>query len=236
MRSMMFVLAVTATCLAQSKTASTINLDIYKNKSKYAIAETTITVKTHSYRLMNIQPLYPCDTTCISSVIIDKRKLVFFDINGKKAPRGLLVPKEQPIPGAMIVFRGSPIESRTLIFFANGKLVTLPGDMVIADPDGNMVYCVWDNDNTYQLTVFDYKRMRSVVPATNIEKPEKWYFSGMDYYFKATGSDTYYVVNTLANAVTKMDKPEAGDTPLKYIRGFESVDPVNCCGAKMWNW
>lgn len=236
MRSIMFILAATAICLAQSKTASTINLDVYKNKSKYAVAETTLTVKTHSYRLMNIQPLYPSDTSCISAVIIDKRKLVFFDVNGKKSPRGLLVPKEQPISGAVMVFRGSPIESRTMIFFANGKLVTLPGDKVIADPDGNMVYSVWDNDSTCRLTVFDYRRMKIIVPATVIAKPEKWYSTGMDYYFKVSGANTYYTVSALTGSVDKLDQPQAGAEPVSYIHGFESVDPKNCCGSKMWNW
>jgi hypothetical protein len=236
MRSMMIILTAMAICLAQSKTASTISLDAYKDKSKYALAETTITVKAHSYRLVNIQPLFPCDTSCISMVIIDKRKFVFFDLNGKKAPRGLLLPKEQPIPGAKIVFRGSPIESRTILFFENGKLVTLPGDMVIADPDNNILYCVWDNDNTYKLTVFDYQRMKSIVSAANIEKPEKWYSSGIDCYFKVSGADTYYTISTLVGTINKMNKPDAGDKQLSYIRGFRSVDPADCCGSKMWNW
>jgi hypothetical protein len=236
MKILLLITVAAAFCAAQTKTPSTINLDVYKNKSKYAVAETTLTVKAHTFRLLNIKPLAKSDTACISAVVIDKRKLLFYDVNGTNSSNGLMVPQNQPLSNAVIVLKGSPNEGKALIFFTNGKLVTLPGDKLIVDNAGSTVYCVWANDSTYRLTVFDCQRMRVVVPTTVIARPEQWYTNGMDYIFKESGTNNYYSVSPIARSVSKMEKADNGAEKVSYLPGFESMDKQSCCGPKAWGW
>jgi hypothetical protein len=225
-RIVCLVLFLTAACFAQQ---STIDIEAYKTSKKHSFSERSYTVGKHTYRIVNIKPLAASDTACISAVVIDKRKYVLFDVNVATGPVGIIVPTSQPISGGLIVLRASPVDAKVFLILPSGKVVTLPGAMVVADTIGQCVYCVWDNDKTFRLTVFDYKTLRLMFNAVAINEPRQWYTDGMAYGFTIADGN-YYTVDFMSKSIAKGAKPASGLTPVSYVADFAKIDRATCCG------
>jgi hypothetical protein len=230
MKTLILALIFGATlCFAEK---STIDLAAYKNNKNFTVAETSYTIGKHTFGLVNIRPKVKGDTACISAVLIDKRKYVLFDINVETGAYGLFVPHHQPIADGLIVLKASSTDAKTFIFLANGKLITLPGSQVVADTVGKYIYCVWENDKQFRLTVFNTKNMLLVFPTKVIAQPAQWFASGVSYYFTSPGEKGYYSNDMFTKSVTKVDKPESDIVPASYLMDFSKVEAVNCCSGK----
>ncbi len=211
---MLFV-SVVSTFAAEKTT----NLDSYKGNKTFAWAETTFIVAQKEYRLINIRSVNTkADTACISAILFDKRKLVFTDLKDNVAPYGLVVPAEQPVKNGLIILKPSPSDAKTFIIFPSGKMVVLPGASVLVDPVGSLVYCVWDDDGQYRLSVFNYKAMKLLLTAVPIPKPVKWYSSMLDYQFTAEDKAVYNV-DIMGKSVGKAQDAPGEKEPLEYIKG-----------------
>jgi hypothetical protein len=211
---------------------ATIDLNVYKNNKNFSWAETSYTIGKHTFGLVNIKPRVKGDTACISAIILDKRKFVLFDISVEAGAYGLFVPRRQPVEGGLIAIKASPMDAKTFLFLSNGKLVTLPGSQVVFDTAGKYVYCVWENEKQYRLTVFNVKNMLLVFPTKVIAQPQQWYASGVSFYFTSPGEKGYYSVDMFAKSVEKVEKPEGTLSPVSPLMDFAKVDPATCCGAK----
>ena len=227
--SILAVFFCASLCFAEK---TTIDLDAYKKNRNFSRAETSYTIGRHTFTLVNIKPRVKSDTACISAIILDKRKYVLFDINVEAGAYGLFVPRRQPIADGLIAVKASPVDAKTFIFLSNGKLITLPGGQVVFDTTGKYVYCVWENDKQYRLTVFNVKNMILVFPTKVIAQPLQWYASGVSYYFTSPGEKGYYSVDMFAKSVEKVEKPEGELSPVFPLMDFGKVDPAACCGAK----
>jgi hypothetical protein len=229
-----------AICFAQQ---STIDINLYKKSKKYLYAEKSYTVGKHAFKVVNIKPLVKpraassgeSDTACISAIILDKRKYVLFDVDilSASAPLGMVVPARQPIAGGLIILKASPYEGKTFLLLSGGKVVTLPGASVIIDTIGKCVYCVWDNDRNFKLTVFDYKGLRLVINTTDIVEPKQWYSGVMAYCFVSADSKTWYSVDFMTKSITKSGKPTTDLNPVSYFGNLEKLDRSTCCGAEV---
>jgi hypothetical protein len=219
-------------CFAQQ---STIDIDLYKKSKKYVFSEKSYTIGKHGFRVVNIKPLMKSDTSCISAIILDKRKYVLFDIDvpPSAAPLGMIVPDGQPIPGGLVVLKASPYEGKTFLLLPGGKVVALPGASVIVDTAGKCAYCVWDNDKNFKLTVFDYKGLRLIINTTEIVEPKQWYNAGMGFCFTGGDSKTWYTVDFMTKTITKGEKPEGELKPVSYFGGLDKLDRARCCGAEV---
>jgi hypothetical protein len=225
------VLFAFAMCFAQH---STIDIDQYKKSKSHAYSEKSYTVGKHVFRVVNIRSLTKTDTSCISAIILDKRKYVLFDIGVSAGPLGMVVPAGQPIAGGLVVLKTSPYEGKTFLILPDGKLVTLPGSSVIVDTVGKSVYCVWDNDKNFKLTVFDYKGLRLIINTTEIVEPKQWYSAGMGYCFTGADAKTWYLVDFMTKSITKGDlRPEGELKPVSYFGGLDKLDRAKCCGAEV---
>jgi len=216
--------------MAQS---STIDLGKYKNNKNYKMAENPYTIGKHTFTLVNIKPIVKSDTACISAIVIDKRKYVLFDIGVSDAPTGLIVPAIQPVPNGLVVVKASAQEGKTFVFLSNGKLVTLPGALAIADTAGGNLYIVWDNDQQYRLTVFDYKNIRVRIPTTAIARPVQWYSSGLSYYFTADKEKGYYTIDMFTKSITKTENADGSLIPVSYLVDFSKIDASKCCSGNI---
>jgi hypothetical protein len=226
---MLLLICGASLCFAQK---TTIDLSAYKTNKNFTWAETSYTIGKHTFGLVNIKPRVKGDTACISAILIDKRKYVLFDIGVEAGAYGLFVPRNQPISEGLIVLKASPTEAKTFIFLSNGKLITLPGAHVIADTVGKYIYCVWENDKQYRLTVFNVKNMLLVVPTKVISQPDKWYAAGVSYYFSTQGEKGYYSIDLFTKSIVKTEQPEGTLSPVSYLMDFSKIDPTSCCGAK----
>lgn len=224
-----FVALIATTCLAQSATHSTIDIDAYRKSKTHTFTERTYTVGKHSYRVVNIRPKAASDTNCISAVVLDKRKYVLFDVEVSSGPFGIIVPAVQPVGGGLIILKASPYDAKLFLILAGGKVITLPGDRVFADTTGSCVYCVWENDQAFRLTVFDYKNLRLVLTTTQIAEPKQWYTDGFTIGF-SSADGSYYTVDFLQKAVLKGEKPASGLTVLSYVADLAKIDRASCCG------
>jgi hypothetical protein len=211
---------------------TTIDLATYKNNANFSVAETPYTIGTHTFTLVNIQPRVKGDTACISAIVIDKRKFVLFDIGAQAGAYGLFVPPQQPLRQGLIVLKASASEGKTFIFLSTGKLITLPGAQTIVDTTGKLIYCVWENGPKYQLTVFNYKAMRVVVPTMAIKQPVQWYSAGASYCFSVPQEQGYYSVEMLTKDIVQIDQPEDALVPVPYLMDFSKIDTATCCSAK----
>jgi hypothetical protein len=190
-------------------------------------------VGKHTYRVVNIKPLGASDTACISALVLDKRKYVLFDVNVSSGPYGMIVPSNQPVKDGLIILRASPLDGMLfLALAASGKVVTMPGASVIADTVGKCIYCVWDNDKTFRLTVFDYKNLRLVFKTAVIAEPKQWYTDGFSFGFSAADG-AYYTVDFMQKAVTKGEKPASGLSQVSYIADLEKIDRTKCCTGEV---
>jgi hypothetical protein len=230
MKNVIIAIAVFASVIFAEK--ATINLEVYKNNKNFTVAQVPIKAGSHTFTLMNIKPMIKSDTTCICAIIIDKRKYVLYDIGAEGSPCGLFTLKQQPLREGTIVLKASPSDGKTFIFLSNGKLVSLPGADAFVDTTGKNIYCVWDNEKHFRLTVFDYKNMRVTVPTTDIAQPSAWYSSGMSYYFSVNGEKGYYSVDMITKSVTKSDEAEGALTPVSYLMDFSKVSATACCGMQ----
>ncbi|HUI91515.1 MAG TPA: hypothetical protein VLX68_04620 [Chitinivibrionales bacterium] len=226
----MVILFVVA-CLAQ-QSQSTIDIEQYKKSKKYSFTEHAYTAGKHTYRIVNIKPLGPSDTACISAIILDKRKFVLFDVNAAAGPYGMIVPANQPIRDGFIVLKASSYDGKLFLMLPSGKLVTVPGASVIADTVGKCVYCVWDNDKTFRLTVFDYKNLRLVFNTVAIAEPKQWFTDGFSYGFSATDG-AYYTIDFMQKTVTKGEKPASGLTAISYVADLDKIDRTKCCSGEV---
>jgi len=236
------VCCAVALCFAQQ---STIDIGLYKKSKAYSFSEKSYTVGKHVYQVINIKPLAKpgvasqdassgaSDTACISAIVIDKRKYVLFDIDVPSGPLGMIVPAAQPIPGGLIVLKASPYEGKTFLLLPDGKVVALPGSSVIVDTVGRCVYCVWDNDRNFKLTVFDYKGLRLIINTTEISEPKQWYSAGMGYCFSGKDLKTFYTVDFMTKSITKGEKPDGELKPVSYFGGLDKLDRSTCCGAEV---
>jgi hypothetical protein len=228
------VLFAVAVCFAQH---TTIDIDLYKKSGKYAFAEKSYTIGKHVFRIINMKRLSMTsgapDTACISAIILDKRKYVLFDIDAPSGPLGMIVPAVQPIADGLVILKASPYEGKTFLLLSDGKVVTLPGASVIIDTVGKCVYCVWDNDKSFKLTVFDYKNLRLIINTTEIVEPKRWYSAGMGYYFTGMDSKIWYMVDFMTKTITKGEKPEGEPKPVSYFGGIDKIDRKQCCGAEV---
>jgi hypothetical protein len=211
---------------------TSIDLAAYKNNPGYTMAETTYTVGTHVFNLVNISPKVKGDTACISAVVIDKRKFVLFDIGAQDGPYGLFVPRRQPIRNGLIALKASPLEGKTFLFLSTGKLITLPGAQTLADTLSQLVYCVWKNDKGFSLTLFNYKSMRLAIPTVAIREPLKWYMVDGSYGFSVAGEKGYYTVDLFTKSVVKTDDVSGSPQPLDYLMDLSAVESARCCTAK----
>jgi hypothetical protein len=223
------IIFLIAACFAQQ---TTIDIELYKKSKKHSFTERTYTVGKHTYRVVNIKPLGTSDTVCISALVLDKRKYVLFDVGVTSGPFGIIVPAAQPLRDGLIVLRASPFDGKLFLILASGKVVTLPGASVIADTVGKCVYCIWDNDKTYRLTVFDYKNLRLVFNTVAITEPKQWYTDGMAYGF-AAADGAYYTVDFMQKAITKGEKSASGLTPVSYVADVEKSDKMKCCTGEV---
>jgi hypothetical protein len=219
-------------CFAQK---STIDIDHYKKSTKHSFAEKSYTVGKHTFRVVNIKPLAKTDTACISAIILDKRKYVLFDVDvpSASAPLGMVVPAVQPIKGGLVILKPSPYDGKTFLLLSDGKVVTLPGASTVVDTNGKCVYCVWDNDKNFKLTVFDYKGLRLIINTTEIPEPKQWYNSVMGYCFTAADAKSYYAVDLMTKGIIKGDlRPDGELKPVSYFGGLDKLSRATCCGAE----
>jgi hypothetical protein len=227
MRRLSFIIFVLCSmCLAQQ---STIDIEQYKKSKKHSFSERSYTVGKHTYRVVNIKPLGASDTACISAVVLDKRKYVLFDVNVTSGAFGLIVPSRQPVSGGLVILKASPLDAKVFLVLSSGKMATLPGALVFADTAGSCMYCVWDNDKTFRLTVFDYKNLRLVFNTLAIAEPKQWYTDGFVYGFTAADG-AYYTVDFLQKAVVKGEKPASGLAAVSYVADLDRLDRASCCG------
>jgi hypothetical protein len=212
---------------------ATIDLSVYKSGKNFSTVETAYTIGAHTFTLVNIRPLHKSDTACISAIVIDKRKYVLFDIGVEGVATGLIVPHRQPISDGLVVIKASPVEGKTFVFLSNGKLVTLPGALAVADTVGKRIYCVWENEKQYRLTVFDYKNVRVVVPTTEIVRPMQWYSNGISLCFSAEQEKGYFTVDMFTKSVSKTETVEGTLTPISYLIDFSKTDITKCCTGQV---
>jgi hypothetical protein len=229
MKPILALMICSSLCFSQK---STIDLKAYKAKS-FSIAETAYKIGAHTFTLVNIKPLHKSDTACISAIIIDKRKYVLFDIGIEGAATGLIVPIRQPISDGLVVVKASPDEGKTFVFLSNGKVVTLPGALVVADTTGKHLYCVWENEKQYRLTVFDYKNVRVVIPTVEIVKPVQWYANGISICFNADGEKGYYSVDMFTKSISKTESTDGTPAPVSYLVDFSKTDIGKCCTGQV---
>ena len=227
---LLFIVSYSALCFGEK---ATIDLNIYKNSKNFATAETAYKIGAHTFTLMNIKPLHKSDTACISAIVIDKRKYVLFDINVEGAAAGLIVPHAQPVSDGLIVIKASPMEGKTFVFLSNGKVVTLPGALTIADTTGRNIYCVWENEQQYRLTVFDYKNVRVLIPTVEISKPRQWFSSGVSLCFSVEREKGYYSVDMFTKSISKSDSAEATLSPVSYLVDVNKMTGSQCCNGQM---
>jgi len=220
-------------CSAIFAEKATIDLAAYKNNKQFSSAETTYTIGRHTFTLLNIKPLHKTDTVCISAIVIDKRKYVLFDVGVEGAATGLIVPRHQPISDGLVVIKASPLEGKAFIFLSNGKVINLPGALIVTDTVGKNMYCVWENENQFRLTVFDYKNVRVVIPTTDIERPAQWYSNGVGLCFQTQQVKGYYTIDMFTKSISKVETAEGNLTPLSYLVDFSKVVPASCCSAQM---
>jgi hypothetical protein len=225
-RSIVLVAVIAATCAAQQ---ATIDIDQYKKSNKHTFTERAYTVGKHTYRVVNIRPIGSSDTNCISAVVLDKRKYVLFDVEVSSGPFGMIVPSAQPVAGGLIIVKASPYDGKLFLILPSGKVVTLPGAQVFADTAGSCVYCVWENDKTFRLTVFDYKNLKLVLTTAGIAEPKQWFTDGFTYGF-VSSDGVYYTVDFLQKAIVKGEKPASGLTAVSYIVDLDKTDRASCCG------
>jgi hypothetical protein len=230
MKSILMVMFVLLSMSFAQK--STIDLNKFKTSKNYVFAEVPLKVGVHTFTLINIKPLVKSDTACISAIVIDKRKYVLYDIGVEGGTYGLFVCKQQPLKEGIIVLKASPTDGKTFIFLSNGKLVSLPGASCFVDTTGKNIYCVWENDKQYRLTVFDYKNMRIAIPTTLISRPVAWYNNGISYCFTAPDEKGYSNVDMFTKSVTKNNEAEGALTPVAYLMDFGKVNVITCCGAQ----
>jgi hypothetical protein len=251
MKTIMSICFAVVVCFAQS---ATIDIDSYKKSKSHAYSEKSYTVGKHVFRVVNIKPLKQpratsvgvsqgsssgvtsgeTDTACISAIILDKRKYVLFDIGVTAGPLGMVVPAGQPIAGGLIVLKASPYEGKTFLMLPDGKLVTLPGSSVIVDTADRCVYCVWDNDKNFKLTVFDYKGLRLIINTTEIVEPRQWYSDAMGYCFTGADAKAWYTVDFMTKSIIKGDlRPDGELRPVSYFGGLDKIDRAKCCGAEV---
>jgi hypothetical protein len=224
------VLLLVLLLVVAARAGSTIDLASYKNSKKYTYAEVSHTVGEHEYTFVNIKPAFETDTTCIAAVVIDKRKYVLVDLDLSGARTGVVVPKSQPVEGGLLAVKVSPLDAKTFLVLATGKVVTLPGDYVLIDNVGKTVLTVWDNDSSFQLTVLDYGRMRLIVSTTPIARPTAWYTNGLAYFFK--GDDgTFYTLDLFTKKVTKVPSEEKGLEKMSYAFEPSGLDIKGCCSG-----
>jgi hypothetical protein len=222
-------------CFAQK---STIDIDLYKKSKQHSFAEKSYIIGKHTFHVVNIKPLGRSDTACISAIILDKRKYVLFDVDvpSASAPLGMVVPAVQPIKGGLVILKASPYDGKTFLLLSDGKVVTLPGASIVIDTVGKCVYCVWDNDKNFKLTVFDYKGLRLIINTTEIAEPKQWYGSAMGYCFTTAGSadpKTYYTVDLMTKGIIKGDlRPDGELKPVSYFGGLDKLSRATCCGAE----
>jgi hypothetical protein len=228
-RLFIFLVFSASFCFAEK---STIDLSAYKGNKNFTWAETSYTVGKHTFGLVNIKPRVKGDTACISAIILDKRKFVLFDIGAEAGAYGLFVPRYQPIADGLIAIKASPTDGKTFIFLSNGKLITLPGAHVIADTVGKYIYCVWENDKQYRLTVFNTKNMILVMPTKVVSQPGQWLASGPSYYFTSPQEKGYFSVDLFTKSVVKTESPEGTLSPVSYLMDFTKIDAPTCCSGK----
>jgi hypothetical protein len=221
---------IIAACSAQQ---ASIDIEVYKKSKKYAYTEHAYTIGKHSFKIVNVKSLAAnADTSCISAIVLDKRKYVLFDIDVPTGAIGLFVPQSQPIQDGLIVLKSSPYEAKTFIILGNGKVMTLPGALDFVDSVGSCIYCVWDNDKTFRLTVFDYKNLRMVVKPTAIEQPIQWFSDGMSYGF-TTAEKEYYSMDFMSRNIIKGEKPQGDIKEVPYLIDLDKVDRAKCCGPEV---
>ena len=230
-KSLCLIVCLVAVCFAQ-QSQSTIDIEQYKKSKKHSFSERTYTVGKHTYRVVNIKPLSASDTACISALVLDKRKYVLFDVGAASGPFGIIVPAVQPLRDGLIVVRASPLDGKLFLILANGKVVTLPGASVVADTVGKCVYCVWDNDKTFRLTVFDYKNLRLAFNTAAIVEPKQWFTDGFSFGFSGTDG-AYYTVDFMQKAITKGEKPASGLTAVSYVADLDKIDRTKCCTGEV---
>lgn len=226
-------LVCACTALAQSaKTAQpTIDLQKYRDVKKYSYVEKAYTIGTHSYTLVNIKPKTASDTTCITAIVIDKRKYVLVDLQAADAPHGLVVPPTQPIDSSLLVVKVSPIDAKTFVILRSGKMATLPGDRLIIDAAGSTILSVWDNQGQCYLTVFDYRKLNLMVAPVAIAKPTQWFTNGLAWYFKADDG-RYFTLDLFTKTVTAVAQLEKGLEEITYTFDPSTLQPAQCCGAQ----
>jgi len=224
------VLCTVALCFAQQ---STIDINQYTTSKKHKVTERVYTIGNHTFKVLNIKPLQPgpdADTACISAIVLDKRKYVLFDVDVAAGGVGLIVPPMQPVGDGLIILKASPYEGKTFLLLSNGKVVTLPGASVIVDSVGNCLYCVWDNNKTFRLTVFDYKNLRVVIKTTEIDEPKEWFTNGVAYGFTGSEPKTFYTIDFMMRNIVKSDKPDSDMKPVPYLVDIDKLDRSKCCG------
>jgi hypothetical protein len=218
-----------AACLAQQ---SSLDIEQYKKSKKHTFTERSYTVGKHTYRVVNIKPLSASDTACISAVVLDKRKYVLFDVGVSGGAFGIIVPAIQPVRNGLVIIKASQYDGKLFLVLATGKVITLPGALVFADTVGSCMYCVWDNDKNYRLTVFDYKNLRLVFNTIAIAEPKQWFTDGFTNGFTAADG-AYYSVDFMSKTVVKGEKPASGLTPLSYVADVEKIDRAKCCTGEV---
>jgi hypothetical protein len=224
------ILLACCACLAQKET---IDLEHYKTSKRFTTTERSYLVGAHTYRILNIKPVTPSDTACISAIVFDKRKYVMFDVGvPATGALGLIVPAAQPITGSLLIVKPSPYDGKMFLLQSTGKVISLPGASVIVDTIASTLYCVWDNDKSFWLTVFDYKNLRLIFKTTRIEEPKQWFTDGVSYSFSTTDPAVYYTVDFMTKEIVKGGKPDGALSAIPYFGNIDKFDRASCCGVK----
>lgn len=221
-----FMFLFSISCFAQQ--TPSIDLDFFKKSKKYSYSEKAYTVGNHSYRIVNIKPLYATDTFCISALVIDKRKYMLYDIGENLSICGMTVPQNQPISEGLIILKLSEIEGKVFFALANGKVVTLPGSFVFADTIGKCIYCIWDNNGFFRLTVFDYKNLKLIFNSVVISSPKQWFTDGFNYLFLSNDGE-YFTIDFMSKKIVKSQKPEGNIKKIEYILDSDKMSKIKCC-------
>ena len=222
------VVALTAPLVLRAQ--STIDLEQYRDNSRYTMAEQRYEVGGRGYQVVNIRPAVVKDTACISALVIDKRKFVLVDLTSSGGSTGMVVPREQPIENCLLAVKLSAIDAKTFLIFANGKVVSIPGDRLLLDEAGKTLLSVWDNSGEFLLTVFDYRAMRLMLSPVPIARPESWYTNGLAWFFKADDGGLY-TFDMFSKNVSPIAGVEGELQPVRYVFEPSTVDADACCGA-----
>lgn len=221
-----------AVSLALAAEQKTIDLEPYKNAKKYTYAEVSRTIGTHAYTFVNVRPKAKSDTACISALVIDKRKYLMVDLFPDSSRTGIVIPESQPVENGLLAIKVSPLDAKTFIILASGKVVTLPGDYVIVDQAGKTVLVAWDNGGSWLLSVLDYRKMNLLVQPTSIAKPVSWYTNGLAWYFKADGEQGYYTIDLLTKSISKAPSLDGDLDAVPYTFEPSKLTPQGCCGKE----